>query len=210
MYERSMGLRALHSTIIPPPGVGAVLATMPAMAHYGAVLRLMPPIDTDTEHDDIAPADRDTQPPSPQSEPPPGYDPRPSEALKKMLGYDENLFLHAALLAAADSAHEQRQANKAINNITSLFDKQTERILKETSADYGALRSSITGLQQSVDALVTRIGNTETALDAGTKRFAAIEDELAAMRSQMSRLEDLRPHLERLEAKLAKMKQPAP
>jgi len=86
------------------------------------------------------------------------------------------------------------------------LDRNTQRILHETSADIGLIRSSITGLQQSVDALVTRIGNTETALDAGTKRFAAIDDELAAMRSQMSRLEQLRPHLERLEAAIEKMK----
>jgi len=162
-----------------------------------------------TDHDnDTTPDQRDTLPPSPMSEPPPGFDPLPSEALKRLTGYDPDLFLHAALMAAADAAHEVRQSNKSYSNITQLFDKQTERILKETSADYGALRSSITGLQQSVDALVTRIGNTETALDAGTKRFAAIEDELAAMRSQMARLEDLRPHLERLEARLAAMKQP--
>ena len=163
----------------------------------GAYLNLMT-----TDHDD----DRDTLPPSPLSEPPPDFNPLPSEALKRMTGYDPDIFLHAALMAAADAAHEVRQANKGNSNIASLLEKQTERILKETSADYGSLRSSLAGLQQSVDAVVTRIGNTEAGLEAGTKRFAEIEDEMAAMRSQMSRLEELRPHLDRLEHTLHELK----
>jgi hypothetical protein len=154
------------------------------------------PTDTDTEHDDLAPADRETLPPSPQSEPPPGYNPPPSESLSKLTGFDPDLFLHAALLAAADGAHELRQSNKASGNIASLLEKQTERILRETGADIGLIRSSITGLQQSVDALVTRQGVTEQeqrniarALDAGTERFQQIELDMAVMRTQLDRLD---------------------
>lgn len=164
------------------------------------------PTDTDTEHDELSPEDRKTLPPSPQTEPPPGFDKPPSEYLSKLSGFDPDQFLHAALLAAADAAHEQRIANRGLGQIQALLDKQTERILKENGADYESLRSSITGVQKSVDALVTRVGNTETQLDEGHKRFAAIDDELAAMRSQMVRLEQLRPHLERLEAQIKALK----
>ena len=108
-------------------------------------------------------------------------------------------------MAAANHV-QHRLAFFLFDDFEGALDRQAERILKETAADYGSLRSSITGLQQSVDALVTRIGNTESALDAGTKRFMAIEDELSAMRSQMERLEQLRPHLDRLEEMLRLLK----
>ena len=207
MLERSMGLRALSSTILPPPGLA--LAAMPAMKQSGACLRLM------TDHDnDTTPDQRDTLPPSPMSEPPPGFDPLPSEALKRMTGYDPDIFLHAALMAAADAAHEVRQANKGSSNIASLLEKQTERILRETGADIGLIRSSITGLQQSVDALVTRQGNTEQeqrniarALDAGTERFQQIELDMAVMRTQLDRMDR---ELAVLRAVEDAKKQPAP
>src|SRR4051812_30455601 len=181
-----MASRALSAIILPPPGVQ---------------LKLMP-----TEYEFESEADlRDTLPPSPETEPPPALSIMPSDTLKQLPGFDENQFLHVALAAAADAAHEIREARKT-SDIARLLDKQTDRILKETSADYNSLRSCIRGLQESVDALVTRVGNTEHALDEGTKRFAAIDDELAAMRSQMARLEQLRPHLERLEAMLNALK----
>ena len=180
--ERLMADRAL--TILPPPGVH---------------LKLMP-----TEYESDADL-RDTLPPSPETEPPPALSIMPSDTLKQLPGFDENQFLHVALAAAADAAHEIRESRKD-SDIGKLLDRQTERILKETSADYNSLRSCIRGLQESVDALVTRVGNTEHALDEGTKRFEAIEDEMQAMRSQMARLEQLRPHLDRLEEMLRVMK----
>ena len=153
----------------------------------------MPPIDSDTEHDEIAPAERETQPPTAASEPPPGYDPKPSEALKKMLGYDENLFLHAALMAAADGAHEMRQASKSKSDIKDLLEKQTERILKETGADIGLVRSGVAAVQQSVDALVIRVGNNEQELARahaeGSERFEKLELDMAVMHTQIERLD---------------------
>lgn len=181
-----MASRAL-TTILPPPP--------------GAHLKLMP-----TEHDHENEADlRDTLPPSPETEPPPALSILPSDTLKLIPGFDENQWLHVAVATVADAAHEIRESRKT-SDIAKLLDKQTDRILKETSADYNSLRSCIRGLQESVDALVTRVGNTEHALDEGTKRFEAIEDEMAAMRSQMARLEQLRPHLDRLEEMLRIMK----
>jgi len=152
---------------------------------------------TDTEHDDIAPApERETLPPSPLTEPPAGYDPLPSEALQRLTGYDPDLFLHAALLAAADGAHEARRAHKANADIKGLLEKQTEQIIRETKADIGLVRSSVSGVQQSVDALVTRVGNTEreqqniaAKLDAGSERFEKLEFDMAAMHSTIDRLD---------------------
>jgi len=184
-----MGLRALSTTILPPPGLA--LAPMPSMANSARKFTL---VSNDTDHDDNEL--RDTLPPSPLTEPPPGFDPLPSEALKRMTGYEPDLFLHAALMAAADAAHEVRQSNKASSNIAVLLEKQTERILRETGADIGLIRSSITGLQQSVDALVTRQGVTEQeqrnialALDAGAERFQQIELDMAVMRTQLDRMD---------------------
>lgn len=208
LTECLKGSRALQTILPPPAGTPFALCDgMPSQAHAYAATethqRTLHLVSSDQDPDL-----RDTLPPSADSFPPPGYNPKPSETLRQMVGYDDNQFLHVALAAAADAAHEIREARRQ-PGIEELLERQTARILKETSADYGSLRSSITGLQQSVDALVTRIGNTETALDAGTKRFQAIEDELSAMRSQMSRLEQLRPHLDRLEAALNQIRQDA-
>jgi hypothetical protein len=153
----------------------------------------MPPIDTDTEHDEITPAERETQPPTAASEPPPGFDPKPSDALKKMLGYDENVFLHAALMAAADAAHEMRQASKSKSDIKALLETQTEKILQNTGANIELVRSGVAAVQQSVDALVIRVGNNEQELararDEGSERFQKLELDMAVMRTQMDRFD---------------------
>jgi hypothetical protein len=148
---------------------------------------------TDTEHDDLTPAERETLPPSPQSEPPPGYDPLPSEALRKMAGYDDSLFLHAALMAAADGAHEMRQAAKSKSDIKELLEKQTEKILKKTGADIGLVQSSVSAVQQSVDALVTRVATHELsvsrALEDGSERFTKLELDMGVMQHQLDRMD---------------------
>src|SRR4051812_3501283 len=84
--------------------------------------------------------DRDTMPPSPETEPPPALSIMPSDTLKQMPGYDDNQFLHVALAAAADAAHEIREARKA-TDISGLLEAQTKTILKETGADIGLIRS---------------------------------------------------------------------
>jgi len=148
---------------------------------------------TDTDHDEITPAERETQPPSPASEPPPGFDAKPSEALKKMLGYEPDNFLHAALMAAADGAHEMRQAAKSKSDIKDLLEKQTDKILQKTGADIGLVRSSIAAVQQSVDALVIRVGNNEQELartrDEGSERFTKLELDMGVMQHQLNRMD---------------------
>lgn len=146
-------------------------------------LRLIMSIDQD---------DRDTLPPSPATEPPPALSIKPSDTLTRMPGYDDNQFLHVALAAAADAAHEIRESRRT-TDIAALLEKQTERILRETSADIGLIRSSIGGLQQSVDALVTRVGNTEREVFANrtatSEQFEKLELDMAAMRYQLDRID---------------------
>lgn len=75
------------------------------------------------------------------------------------------------------------------------LDRNTQKILHETGADIGLLRSSVNGVQQSLDALVTRVGNTErevaanrTATSESAEKLERLELDMAAMRSQLDRL----------------------
>ena len=64
---------------------------------------------------------------------------------------------------------------------------------KSLAADVGIIRSSVGALQQSMDAIVTRVGNTERAVtaneDANRERFERIELDMAATRAQLDRLD---------------------
>lgn len=80
-------------------------------------------------------------------------------------------------------------AREAALDFGALLDKQAERIERQNSANYDGLRSSLTGIQQSVDALVTRVGNTEHQLDTGIKRFDGIDREILAIKKQMIELD---------------------
>lgn len=149
---------------------------------------------------------RDTLPPSPATEPPPGFDPLPSDTMKKMTGYDPDQFLHVALAAAADAAHEIRESRKthdvgallkaAVKQLDDAAEIRSATRTREIKADFEItnaevrkLASRVGDLDESVRKITPQITEIKGRLESGDERFQRIELDMAAMRSQMDRLD---------------------
>lgn len=145
-----------------------------------------------------------TEPPVNETSPPPPMHEIPPQARAEPQP-DPNSYSDF-VLSEIRARYSQLVEREAAIDFKTLLDRQTENILKETAADIGLIRSSITGLQQSVDAVVTRIGNTESALDAGVKHFARLDNGIAALVAQM---EDLRQQMADIEVELNRLKEGA-
>lgn len=153
---------------------------VPGMKTNGAHLRLMPTNDDHSER----PTDPANEPPSAR-----GHDLMlPQNAAVPNPQPDPNNYSHF-VLGQLLTRVRGLEADRGSVDIPALLDKQADRI----GADVGLIRSSISGLQQSVDALVTRVGNTERAVvanqDATSEQFAQIEMDMAVMRTQLDRLD---------------------
>jgi len=95
---------------------------------------------------------------------------------------DPNSYSHFALGQLLERVRGlEADRGAADGTLEALFEKQTERM----AYDFAMIRSSISGLQQSVDALATRTGNTERAVD----KLQGLELDMAAMRSQLDRID---------------------
>jgi hypothetical protein len=125
---------------------------------------------------------RDTLPPSPESEPPTSISLLPSDTLKKMTGFDPDLFLHAALLAAADGAHESREARKHAVDPEVLIARVKTEFETIVTAGYEMIRGPVAETLAEVKALAPRVKATEDGI-------AALWAEFAQLKARMTELE---------------------
>jgi hypothetical protein len=129
---------------------------------------------------------RDTLPPSSETEPPPGFDPLPSDTLKKLEGYDESKFLHAALAAAADAAHESREYRKA-HDPEALIAAARVEFEKAVTAGYEMIRQPMADTLAEVRALTPRVKGLEEVTQALKSELATMKETHAR---DIKRLED--------------------
>lgn len=178
--ERLKGPRALQ-TIIPPPGMPLALCDgmiNPAQAYAATespqrrTLHLV-----STEDPDL----RDTLPPTAETEPPPAFTQKPSETLKLIPGYDDNTFLHVALVAAADAAHEMRESRKAFD-ADAIIDRARLKFEQAVTAGYEMIRGPVAETLAEVKALAPRVKATEDGL-------ADLRTEFDSMKARMVQIE---------------------
>lgn len=167
LAERLKVPRALQTHSLETTAAGHVVAA-PVRMKTGAHLRLMttPPSDQD---------ERDTLPPSPETEPPPELSLLPSDTLKQLDGYDESKFLHRALAVAADNAHLERERQKKAIDPEVLLKTSTDRIERLVAANYSLIHNEL-------HTIAARTAATESGLEE-------LRAELAAMRIRMTQIE---------------------
>lgn len=158
---------------------------------------------------------RDTLPPTPATEPPPGFDPMPSDTMKKMTGYDPDQFLHVALAAAADAAHEIRESRKT-HDVGALLEAAVKRLddaaevrsatrTREIKADFEITNNEMRilarrfgELEQTVrEQVLPWMGRVDGRLESGDERSQRIEIGMAAMRRDFEALKARMDEFER-------------
>lgn len=114
--------------------------------------------------------------------------------------------------AILDGMAELKIARRAFD-ADELLSRQTEVFAQIVTDRYEMIRGPIVAFGSKLDDLVKRVDRHDDRLDDGAERFQKIDDrietlqlEMTAMRTQLERLEQLRPHLERLEAMLKTLK----
>jgi hypothetical protein len=146
------------------------------------VLRLIQNMDPNNE-------DRDTLPPTPETEPPPALSIMPSDTLKRLAGYDESLFLHAALTAAADNAHLERERQKKAIDPAVLLAQARAEFETVVTRGYEMIREPVAETLREIRALAPRVKATEDDVKALRVEFAALRAAQTLADVRMSEIE---------------------
>lgn len=125
---------------------------------------------------------------------------------------DPNSFSEQAMQAILDGMAELKLARKAFD-ADALLSRQTEVFASIVSDRYEMIRGPIVAFGEKLDALVKRVGKVENQLEyvgdrleSGDERFERIELELASIKTQMGRIEQMRAHIDNLEIELASLR----
>lgn len=122
-------------------------------------------------------------PPDPNAEAPSS---RPSAYLRSLPGYDSSAFLHEALLAAADGAHEMREGRKAdATSLAGLFDAQAERIGKEAAERETARAKVVDG---NLSTISNEVRSLRTSLEQLSPRVTGAETSIETLRGEMRQM----------------------
>jgi len=103
-----------------------------------------------------------------------------------MAGYDDSLFLHVALAAAADGAHEMREARKVYDPAILIAQARLE-FQAVVSAGYEMLREPIVDTLAEVRALAPRVKMIEDGLLALRAEFELLKRRMDALENALEK-----------------------
>lgn len=130
--------------------------------------------------------------------------PPPSTELMKLAGYDENSFMHQAMLGVIDanSANNSRKESfdRFETNLDARFEKQTKAITTTNQANYDLIHQEVVSIGKQLDALGERVKTTEARLESGVERFERIEtDQAKAFAELRAELKAMSQRVDQLE-----------